>query len=77
MGLAEERTMNLETENEALTRVDDTARRGPIITRGRDAVPHTGRKQRGSDAPGFELHPAIVRGLQQFRETRIAAAPWR
>lgn len=57
----------LDAENAELLRAEGTP--GMLITRARDAHPHTGRKQRGADAPGFALHPAIVRGMQQFRET--------
>lgn len=60
--------MTLETETSAVL---ETLPRGPgmTITRAKDAHPHTGRKQRGADAPGFEPHPAIVRGMQQMRES--------
>jgi mannose-6-phosphate isomerase-like protein (cupin superfamily) len=63
--------MSWEAENEALIReeVKETRAPGFTITRGRDAHPHTGRPQRGANEPGFELHPAILRGMQQFRET--------
>lgn len=47
---------------------EDLAGPGYHFTRAAEAVPHTGRKQRGSDAEGFELHPAILRGLAQMRE---------
>jgi mannose-6-phosphate isomerase-like protein (cupin superfamily) len=63
--------MSWEAENEALIREETKERKAPgfTITRGKDAHPHMGRKQRGADEPGFELHPAILRGMQQFRET--------
>jgi mannose-6-phosphate isomerase-like protein (cupin superfamily) len=61
--------MSWESENEALVHEERGSARGFTITRAGDAHPHTGRKQRGADAPGFELHPAILRGMQQFRET--------
>ena len=58
--------MTLESEAAAVL---DELPRGPglTITRLRDAHPHTGRQQRGADAPGFALHPAIARGMQQMR----------
>ena len=57
--------MTLESET---AEVLDTLPRGlgMTITRASEAHPHTGRKQRGSDAPGFELHPAIARGMQKI-----------
>jgi mannose-6-phosphate isomerase-like protein (cupin superfamily) len=61
--------MSWEAENEVLMRTEPGAAKGFTITRGKNAHPHMGRKQRGADAPGFELHPAILRGMQQFRET--------
>ena len=59
--------MTLETETSAVL---ETLPRGPgmTITRASEAQPHTGRRQRGADQPGFELHPAIARGMQQMRE---------
>jgi len=59
--------MTLESETSAVL---ETLPRGPgmTITRAKDAHHHTGRKQRGSDAPGFELHPAIVRGMKKIYE---------
>lgn len=59
--------MEWDAENAALMAQEPT--RGMVITRGRDAHPHMGRPQRGSDAEGFVQHPAITRGLAQFRET--------
>jgi mannose-6-phosphate isomerase-like protein (cupin superfamily) len=63
--------MSWESENEALLREEARESRAPgfTITRGKDAHPHTGRQQRGADGPDFVLHPAIQRGMQQFRET--------
>jgi len=61
--------MSWDAENETLIRAEMRAGKGFTITRARDAVPHGGRPQRGSDAPGFELHPSILRGLKQVRET--------
>ena len=59
--------MTLEAESAAV--LDHLPRgSGITITRANGAHPHTGRKQRGADAPGFELHPAIARGMQQMRE---------
>ena len=57
--------MTLETESAAVL---ETLPRGPgmTITRASDAHPHAGRKQRGSEVPGFELHPAIARGMQKI-----------
>jgi mannose-6-phosphate isomerase-like protein (cupin superfamily) len=60
--------MSLDVENEALMR-QEADRAGYTITRAKDARPHSPRKQRNADEPDFELHPAIARGLQQFRET--------
>lgn len=60
--------MSLETDNSELAR-EDTGGKGMIITRASDAKPHMGRRQRGADDPGFEMHPAIVRGMQQMRES--------
>lgn len=42
---------------------------GMTIVRGKDGHHHTGRKQRDAEAPGFELHPAIARGMAQMRES--------
>src|SRR5258706_3108777 len=42
---------------------------GMTITRAKDAHHHTGRQQRGAGEPGFELHPAIARGMRQMRES--------
>ena len=57
----------LEAENAEvirnLTEGQGSGAPGMTITRAKDAHPHTGRKQRGADAPGFELHPAIARGM--------------
>jgi len=63
--------MSWESDNEALIREETREAKAPgfTITRGRDAHPHMGRSQRGADAAGFALHPAIQRGIQQFRET--------
>jgi mannose-6-phosphate isomerase-like protein (cupin superfamily) len=61
--------MSWEADNEVLMREEPGAARGFTITRAKDAHPHTGRKQRGAGDPGFALHPAILRGMQQFRET--------
>ena len=60
--------MTLETESAAVL---ESLPRGPgiTITRASDAHPHIGRKQRGEGEPGFELHPAIARGMQQMRES--------
>ena len=59
--------MTLETETSAVL---ETLPRGPgmTITRAADAHHHTGRKQRVADAPGFALHPAIMRGMQKIYE---------
>ena len=59
--------MTLESESAAVL---ETLPRGPgmTITRAKDAHHHTGRKQRGSDAEGFALHPAIVRGMKKIYE---------
>jgi quercetin dioxygenase-like cupin family protein len=67
MGWDEEQQMSLETES---TAVLEDLPRGPgmTITRAKDAHPHMGRKQRGADAAGFELHPTVARGMQQMRE---------
>jgi mannose-6-phosphate isomerase-like protein (cupin superfamily) len=63
--------MSWESDNEALIREETREAKAPgfTITRGRDAHPHMGRSQRGADAEGFALHPAVQRGIQQFRET--------
>ncbi|MGE3691657.1 MAG: cupin domain-containing protein [Novosphingobium sp.] len=61
--------MTLEAETIDVLRSEKSSGPGMVITRGRDAVPHMGRKQRGADEPGFELHPAIARGMAQMRET--------
>ena len=63
--------MNLEAENAALiaTEAHEAKARGYVITRGRDARPHMPRQQRGADAADSKMHPAILRGLAQFRET--------
>src|SRR5579871_5268604 len=63
--------MSWESENEVLLRDESKdPKLGYTITRGRDARPHTGNKQRAAQLdPGFLLHPAIQRGLAQFRET--------
>jgi len=59
--------MSLETETvEVLHTEGDAA--GFVFTHAGDAVAHTGRKQRGADEPGFDLHPAILRGMMQMRE---------
>jgi len=60
--------MTLEAETVEVLRSEKSSGPGMVITRGKEAVPHTGRKQRGAEDPGFELHPAIVRGMQQMRE---------
>ena len=52
-----------------LTGGQGNATQGMTIVRARDGHHHAGRKQRGADAPGFELHPAIARGMQQMRES--------
>lgn len=59
--------MSVESQN-AESLDDEGNGKGFIFTRAIDAVPHTGRKQRGANDPGFELHPAILRGMQQMRE---------
>jgi mannose-6-phosphate isomerase-like protein (cupin superfamily) len=41
---------------------------GYVFTRAADALPHKPRKPRGAEQPGFEMHPAIQRGLQRMRE---------
>lgn len=63
--------MSLDAENAALLAEEtrETKAPGYTITRGRDAKPHMPRRQRDADMPGFELHPAVLRGLSQFRET--------
>jgi mannose-6-phosphate isomerase-like protein (cupin superfamily) len=63
--------MSWESDNEALLREEAKEARAPgfTFTRGREAHPHTGRPQRGAGEAGFELHPAIARGIAQFRET--------
>ena len=43
--------MGWEAENEVLMRTEPGATKGFTITRGKDAHPHAGRKQRGADAP--------------------------
>ena len=44
--------------------------KGFVFTRAGEAEPHRPHGQRaGATDPAFVLHPAIVRGLQQFRET--------
>jgi mannose-6-phosphate isomerase-like protein (cupin superfamily) len=57
----------METEQEARKHGEQT--KGFRITRGKDSVPHTGKKQRASDDPEFVLHPSIARGMQLFRDT--------
>jgi quercetin dioxygenase-like cupin family protein len=59
--------MSLETETAQVLGSQSDAP-GFTFTRAADAVPHTGRKQRGVDEPGFELHPTILRGMMQMRE---------
>lgn len=59
--------MSLELQNLEIAREENNGQ-GYVITRAGDAVPHMGRKQRGADDPGFEMHPAILRGLGQMRE---------
>jgi mannose-6-phosphate isomerase-like protein (cupin superfamily) len=63
--------MSWQSENEALICEETREARTPgfTITRGRDAQPHMGRRQRGAEAADFALHPAIQRGIEQFRET--------
>jgi hypothetical protein len=63
--------MDWDAENAALIREEakETKAPGFTITRGKDAHPHMGRPQRGAGEPGFELHPAVLRGIAQFRET--------
>jgi mannose-6-phosphate isomerase-like protein (cupin superfamily) len=69
MGWIEESRMTtLEAESAEVIRELGGAR-GFTITRASDAHPHTGRKQRGADEPGFALHPAIARGMAQMRES--------
>src|SRR5690606_29300857 len=66
------KTMTWEAENETLIREAalETKSSGFTITRGRDAHPHAGNKRRAAKLdPSFVEHPAIVRGIQQFRET--------
>ena len=65
--------MSLETETLAVLREDQDAL-GFTFTRAADAVAHTGRKQRAADQPGFELHPAIARGMAQMRDNTNGAA---
>ena len=64
--------MTLETESAAVL---ETLPRGPgiTITRAADAHPHAGRQQRGADQPGFELHPAIARGVTRAKTRRMFA----
>ncbi|MDG2004815.1 MAG: hypothetical protein P8J20_15945 [Novosphingobium sp.] len=65
--------MSLETETaEVLERESDS--KGFVFTRAGDAAPHMGRKQRGADEPGFDLHPAIMRGMAQMRDNTKGAA---
>ena len=61
--------MSLQEDNAALMADEEARVKRMVITRGRDAVPHTGRKQRGAEGEGFVQHPAIVRGLGMFRES--------
>ncbi len=62
-----ETPITLETEAAAILQ---ELPRGPGLTiiRAADARPHHGRQPRSADAPGFQLHPAIARGMQQLRE---------
>ena len=59
--------MSLETENAELIR-EENGGKGYVITRAGDAAPHMPKQQRSAGDPGFELHPAIIRGMQQMRE---------
>ncbi|MET0239498.1 MAG: cupin domain-containing protein [Sphingobium sp.] len=59
--------MAMETDAEVAP--SDPARRGFTIVRPTDGKPHSGRKQRDADKPGFALHPAIARGMALIRET--------
>ena len=65
--------MTLEAESaeviRGLTEEQPRGAPGMVITRGKDGHHHTGRKQRGADGQGFELHPAIARGMAQMRES--------
>jgi mannose-6-phosphate isomerase-like protein (cupin superfamily) len=60
--------MSTEPQNNRPTR-EAPAVTGFVFTRAKDAKPHIGRQQRASGEPGFALHPAIVRGLQQMRDS--------
>lgn len=63
---------NWESDNAALIReeVRDTETQGYTITRAGEAHPHMPNRQRAAQLdPDFVLHPAIQRGLAQFRET--------
>jgi mannose-6-phosphate isomerase-like protein (cupin superfamily) len=64
--------MSWESDNAALIDEERKQAKAPgfTITRGKDAHPHMGNKRRAAKLdPGFVEHPAIVRGIQQFRET--------
>jgi mannose-6-phosphate isomerase-like protein (cupin superfamily) len=65
--------MTLESETLEVLAEEKTAA-GFTFTRAADAAPHTGRTQRGADAPGFELHPAVLRGMAQMRDNTGGAA---
>lgn len=64
--------MSWESDNEALRREEakEAKAAGFVITRGKDARPHMGNPQRAAQLdPDFVQHPAIARGIEQFRET--------
>jgi mannose-6-phosphate isomerase-like protein (cupin superfamily) len=66
--------MTLETETAEVLREEEKGAPGFVFTRAADAVPHTGRSQRGTGEPGFALHPAILRGMAQMRDNTNGAA---
>ena len=47
--------MSLEAETAEVLRHEKSSGPGMVITRGKDGVPHMGRKQRGADEPRWAL----------------------